>query len=59
MTTNRQNCYMPEQIGNAEKMARLLRSIPSSRENILVIMGNVFLSGLEIGIQISESKEAV
>lgn len=59
MTTNRQNSYTPEQIGNAEQMARLLKSVPSSQENILVIMGNVFLSGLEAGMQMAENKKAV
>lgn len=59
MTTNKQAAYTPKQIENAEQMAKLLKSVPSSQENTLAIMGNVFLSGMEAGMHMAENKEAM
>lgn len=44
--------YTPEQIKDAEQMAALLASVPKEKENILVAMANVFISGMEAGAQL-------
>lgn len=46
--------YTLEQIGKAEQMARALTSVPKDRENILVTMTNVFISGMEAGAMLKD-----
>lgn len=48
--------YVPEQLANTEQMAKLLKSVPKEKENILVTMANVFISGMEAGAQLSQQK---
>lgn len=48
--------YTPEQLKEAEQAANLLASVPKDKKNILVTMTNVFVSGMEAGLQLSLEK---
>lgn len=56
MEKTRGTKYVPEQLANTEQMAKLLKSVPKEKENILVTMANVFISGMEAGAQLSQQK---
>lgn len=43
--------YTPEQLGNADKLARFLKNESEETQSIIVAMGNAFVSGLEIGMR--------
>lgn len=45
------NGYLSGQIEKAEWMARLLESISSEERDFIVMLGNAFISGLEVGMQ--------
>ena len=48
--------YTPEQLKEAEQAANLFASVPKDKKNILVTMTNVFVSGMEAGLQLSLEK---
>jgi len=49
--------YTQEQLEDAERMARLLKETPPEKQNIIVMLGNAFIAGLEAGMQIPEKQE--
>lgn len=52
MVKNEEIEYTSEQLNKAEQIARSLTSVPKEKENLLAIMGKVFVSGMDTGVQI-------
>ena len=49
--------YTPEQLEDAEQMAKILSSVPEDKESIFIAMTNVFISGMEAGFQLLQKEE--
>lgn len=52
------NEYTVEQLSDAEKVAKILASIPPERRNLTVMMTNSFVAGMEAQKAIDEAKVA-
>lgn len=48
----KENGYTPEQLQDAERLAQVLKDTPKEEHNIIVMLGNAFISGLEAGMQL-------
>lgn len=59
MAADKKIGYTPEQLGNADKLARLLKNESEKNQSIIVMMGNAFVSGLEIGMRFPVKQEVI
>lgn len=50
MAAVKETGYTPEQLGNADNLAQLLKGEPEKNQSIIALLGNAFISGLEVGI---------
>ncbi len=46
----------PEQMHDAERMAKVLSAVPEGKRDTLVLMANSFLSGIEAGLHMKPTK---
>ena len=49
--------YTAEQIKKAEQIAQLLQDESKEKQKIIAMMGNAFVSGLEVGMQFPIKQE--
>ena len=43
----REKSYTPEQLSDAERLIKILNSIPKEKKGFVVMMANAFISGME------------
>ena len=43
----REESYTPEQLSDAERLIKILNSIPKEKKGLVVMMANAFISGME------------
>lgn len=56
MRKENNSIYEPEQLQDAERTAKVLTSISNGDRNLLIMVTNVFISGMEAGARISKMK---
>nr|DAJ24036.1 MAG TPA: hypothetical protein [Bacteriophage sp.] len=55
----RERRYTTEQLTDADKMAKMLASIPEEKRSLVIMMTNSFMAGMEAQKAIDDTKAAM